>query len=47
MVTNITNFSHSDLHNWMAQRVSTVALAACAIFLLGYLIAHPGISYAD
>ncbi|MGV8604267.1 succinate dehydrogenase, hydrophobic membrane anchor protein, partial [Pseudomonas aeruginosa] len=47
MVTNVTNFSRSGLYDWMAQRVSGVVLAASVIFLLGYLIAHPNISYAD
>ncbi|HCE7778418.1 TPA: succinate dehydrogenase, hydrophobic membrane anchor protein, partial [Pseudomonas aeruginosa] len=47
MVTNVTNFSRSGLYDWMAQRVSAVVLAAYVIFLLGYLIAHPNISYAD
>ena len=47
MVTNVTNFSRSGLYDWMAQRVSAVALAAYFLFLLGYLIANPGLSFAD
>ncbi|MFV3307787.1 succinate dehydrogenase, hydrophobic membrane anchor protein [Pseudomonas sp. NY15181] len=47
MVTNVTNFSRSGLYDWMAQRVSAVVLAAYVLFLLGYLIAHPNISYAE
>ncbi|SDH81444.1 succinate dehydrogenase subunit D [Pseudomonas panipatensis] len=47
MVTNVTNFSRSGLFDWMAQRVSAVVLAAYVLFLLGYLIAHPNISYAE
>ena len=39
MVTNVTNLSRSGLYDWMAQRVSAV--------LLGYLITHPGLTYAD
>lgn len=46
MVTNVTNLSRSGLYDWMAQRVSAVVLAAYFIFLIGYLIAHPGIEYA-
>lgn len=46
MVTNVTNFSRSGLYDWMAQRVSAVVLAAYFIFLLGYLVANPGLSFA-
>ena len=45
MVTNVTNLSRSGLYDWMAQRVSAVLLAAYTIFLLGYLILNPGLSY--
>ena len=47
MVTNVTNFSRSGLYDWMAQRVSAVVLAAYFLFLIGYLVAHPGLGYAD
>ncbi len=47
MVTNVTNLSRSGLYDWMAQRVSAVVLAAYFIFLIGYLVAHPGMDYAQ
>ncbi|MGE8499613.1 MAG: succinate dehydrogenase, hydrophobic membrane anchor protein [Pseudomonas sp.] len=47
MVTNVTNFSRSGLYDWMAQRVSAVVLAAYVLFLLGYVMLHPGMAYAD
>ena len=47
MVTNVTNFSRSGLYDWMAQRVSAVVLAAYVLFLLGYLVTHPNISYEE
>lgn len=47
MVTNVTNFSRSGLYDWMAQRVSAVVLAAFFLFLLGFLVANPGLTYAD
>src|SRR5690554_7711489 len=47
MVTNVTNFSRSGLFDWMAQRVSAVVLAAYALFLLGYAVANPDMSYAQ
>ena len=43
MVTSVTNLSRSGLYDWMAQRVSAVVLAAYFIFLIGYLVANPGI----
>ncbi len=47
MVTNVTNFSRSGLYDWMAQRVSAVVLAAYFIFLIGYMVANPGLGYAE
>lgn len=47
MVTNVTNFSRSGLYDWMVQRVSAVVLAAYFIFLIGYLVASPGLGYAE
>ena len=47
MVTNVTNLSRSGLYDWMAQRVSAVVLAAYFIFLIGYIVAHPGLEYAQ
>jgi len=45
MVTNVTNFSRSGLYDWMAQRVSAVILAAYFLFLLGFTVAHPGLTF--
>lgn len=45
MVTNVTNLSRSGLYDWMAQRVSAVVLAIYTLFLLGYLIANPDLTY--
>ena len=45
MVTNVTNLSRSGLYDWMAQRVSAVVLAAYFIFLIGYLVANPGLGF--
>ena len=47
MVTNVTNFSRSGLYDWMAQRVSAVVLAAYFVFLIGYMVANPGLGYAE
>ncbi|MGV8844506.1 MAG: succinate dehydrogenase, hydrophobic membrane anchor protein [Pseudomonas sp.] len=47
MVTNVTNLSRSGLYDWMAQRVSAVVLAVYFIFLIGFLMFSPGLSYSD
>lgn len=47
MVTNVTNFSRSGLYDWMAQRVSAVVLAVYFLFLLGYLVTSPDLTFAD
>lgn len=45
MVTNITNFSRSGLFDWMAQRVSAVILATYFLFLIGFFIFHPELTF--
>lgn len=47
MVTSVTNFSRSGLYDWMAQRVTAVVLAVYTLFLLGYVMANPGMDYAQ
>lgn len=45
MVTNVTNLSRSGLFDWMGQRVSAVVLGAYILFLLGFLLLHPDMTY--
>ena len=45
MVTNVTNLSRSGLFDWMAQRVSAVVLAAYFLFILGYMLGHPNMTF--
>lgn len=45
MVKSITSFSRSGLMDWLAQRVSAVVLAAYAVFIVGYLIVNPDLTY--
>ncbi|MDW5377045.1 succinate dehydrogenase, hydrophobic membrane anchor protein [Halomonas sp. HP20-15] len=46
MVTNITNFGRSGLSDWLIQRVSAIILALYTLFMVGYLLLHPGLDYA-
>ena len=47
MGVSITNFGRSGLHDWLIQRFSAVVLALYTVFIVGYLIGHPGLSYAE
>ena len=45
MVRNVTSLSRSGLSDWVVQRASAVVLGVYFIWLLGYLVANPGIGY--
>lgn len=47
MVTSITSFGRSGLYDWMMQRVTAVVLLVYTIFMIGYLLLHPGLEYAQ
>ncbi len=47
MVTSVTNFGRSGLYDWMFQRVTAVVLAAYTVFLLGYLLMNPDLTYSQ
>lgn len=47
VVTNVTSLGRSGLYDWMIQRVTAVVLAAYSIFLLGFLVLNPDLSYAE
>lgn len=46
-VTNVTSFGRSGLSDWLVQRVSAVILTAYLLFLVGYLLCHPDLQYAQ
>ncbi|SIQ09813.1 succinate dehydrogenase, hydrophobic membrane anchor protein [Marinobacterium stanieri] len=45
MVTSITSFGRSGLYDWMMQRVTALVLATYTIFMIGYLLFNPDLSY--
>lgn len=47
MVTTITSFGRSGLYDWMMQRVTAVILALYTVFMLGYLVSHPDLTFAE
>jgi succinate dehydrogenase / fumarate reductase membrane anchor subunit len=47
MVASVTSFGRSGLYDWMIQRVTAVVLAAYTVFMLGYLVLNPDLTYAQ
>ncbi|WP_025733855.1 succinate dehydrogenase, hydrophobic membrane anchor protein [Carnimonas nigrificans] len=45
MVTMITNLGRSGLSDWLVQRISAVVLALYTLFLVAYVLFHPGLDY--
>jgi succinate dehydrogenase / fumarate reductase membrane anchor subunit len=44
-LTNVTSLTRNGLRDWLVQRVSAVILAAYTVFLLGFIIFHPGLDF--
>lgn len=47
MVASVTSLGRNGLYDWLIQRVSAVILAAYTLFLLGYLVLNPDLTYAQ
>ncbi|CEK11935.1 succinate dehydrogenase, hydrophobic membrane anchor protein [Legionella hackeliae] len=47
MVTNITSLTGNGLKDWLIQRVTSIYFAVYSLFLLGYLLFHPNLSYVE
>lgn len=47
MVTNAATLGRSGVHDFVIIRASALVLAAYAIFIVGYLLTHPNLSFAD
>lgn len=45
MVTNVTSLTGNGLKDWLIQRVTSVYFAAYSLFLLGFIVLHPHVSY--
>lgn len=45
MVTAVTSFGRSGLYDWLIQRVSAVIMAAYTIFITGFILTTPDLSY--
>jgi succinate dehydrogenase / fumarate reductase membrane anchor subunit len=39
--------NRQGLHDWVIQRISAIIIAVYSIALMGYLICHPGLAFAQ
>ncbi len=47
MTKNVMSLTRSGLLDWLVQRFSSVIMAAYVILLIGFILSHPQLSYAD
>lgn len=47
MVTSVTNFGRTGVHDYVVQRVSAVVLLAYVVFLVGYVLMADGLTYQE
>ncbi len=47
MVASVTSLGRNGLYDWLIQRFTAVVLAAYTIFMLGYLVLNPDLTYAQ
>ncbi len=45
MVVHVTNYGRSGLHDWLLQRVTAVVLLAYFVFIAGYLLVNPQLTF--
>ena len=45
MVNSVTNLGRSGVYDWVIQRLTAVILALYTLFLLGYVLATPDLTY--
>jgi succinate dehydrogenase / fumarate reductase membrane anchor subunit len=47
MVTSVTSFGRTGVHDYVVQRVSAVVLLVYVLFLVGYIVTADGVTYAE
>lgn len=47
MVKSVLGVSHQGLRDWVIQRLSAIFMAIYSIALIGYIVLHPDLSYAE
>lgn len=47
MVKSVLGVYHQGLREWVIQRLSAILMAVYFLFLMGYFLTHPGLSFAE
>jgi succinate dehydrogenase / fumarate reductase membrane anchor subunit len=47
MVKSVLSVSHQGLRDWVIQRLSAIIMAVYSIGLIGYILCHKGLSFAE
>lgn len=47
MVNNVTSLTGNGLKDWLVQRVTAVYFAAYSFFIIGFLLLHPELGFAQ
>lgn len=47
MVKSVLGVNHQGLRDWVIQRVSAIFMAVYSIGLIGYIVCHSGLSFAE
>lgn len=47
MVTNVTSLTGNGLKDWLIQRVTAVYFAVYSFFIIGFLLVHPNLDFAQ
>jgi succinate dehydrogenase / fumarate reductase membrane anchor subunit len=47
MVTNVTSLTGNGLKDWLIQRVTAAYFAVYCIFLFGFLLLHPSLTFTQ
>jgi succinate dehydrogenase / fumarate reductase membrane anchor subunit len=47
MVKSVLGVSHRGLTDWIVQRLSAIYMAIFVLWLMGFFLLHPGLSYAE
>lgn len=45
MVTNVTSLTGNGLKDWLIQRVTAIYFAVYSIYVFGFLLCNPGLTY--
>ncbi|WP_454785643.1 succinate dehydrogenase, hydrophobic membrane anchor protein [Legionella sp. WA2024007413] len=47
MVNNVTSLTGNGLKDWLIQRVTAIYFAAYSFFIIGFLLLHPELGFAQ